>query len=222
VAGTVQLEGGVSVAIPLDLAERADVTVENERGGILHLDLSGWTGADFTGTVTGQGSISLDGDTFTALDFAQTDLELADPSAGLVLHVNTLEVQRAGQELVTFGQTANPFDLLLGAADDLRNDQGLDAEQLFARLSQRLLDLDRIHDDLLLGIGVLGSRSARLANAGARADEVALELAQRLSLVEDADLAEVATDLARSQQVLQIAQAAGAQVIQTTLLDFLR
>jgi flagellar hook-associated protein 3 FlgL len=136
--------------------------------------------------------------------------------------VNTLDIQRAGQELVTFGQTANPFDLLLGAADDLQNDQGLDAEQLFARLSQRLLDLDRVHDDLLLGIGVLGSRSARLANAGARADEVALELAQRLSLVEDADLAEVAIDLARSQQVLQIAQAAGAQVIQTTLLDFLR
>ncbi len=220
-AGTVQLEGGPVVTIPPPGAERADLVVRNELGGELHLDLSGWTGAGFSGTVRGEGSITLDGDTFAPLTFADSDFELADEALGIVLHVNTTGVRRAGQELVTFGDTLNPFDLLQGMAEDLRNDQGLESAQLFQRLSRRLEDLDRVHDDLLLGLGVLGSRSARLANAGARAGEVELELAQRLSLVEDADLAQVALDLARSEMILQVAQAAGAQVIQTSLLDFL-
>jgi flagellar hook-associated protein 3 FlgL len=105
--------------------------------------------------------------------------------------------------------------------DDLRNGQGLTTGELQERLAQRLEDLDRVHDDLLLGIGVLGSRSARLANANLRAGEVELELAGRLSNVEDADLSEAAIDLARSQMILQVAQAAGARVIQTSLLNFL-
>jgi flagellar hook-associated protein 3 FlgL len=85
----------------------------------------------------------------------------------------------------------------------------------------RLEDLERVHDDLLRGLGVLGSRAASLVAAGTRQEEVALELHGRLSRVEDADLAEAALDLARSDMVLQVAQAAGARVIQTSLLDFL-
>ncbi len=220
-AGTLQLEGGAAVTIPADPLERADVVLQNERGGELHLDLTGWTGADFDGTVTGQGSISFDGDTFSALSFSEGDLELSNHALGLVLHVNTTEVLRAGRELVTFGETVNAFDLVQGIVEDLHNDQGLDQPRLAARLSQRLEDLGRVHDDLLLGLGVLGSRSARLANALARAGEIELERSGDLSRVEDADLAAVALDLARSDQILQLAQAAGARLIQTTLLDFL-
>jgi len=220
-AGTLQLGDGAPVTLP-PAGERADVVVKNERGGELHLDLSAWNGLDFNDTITGQGSITLDGDTFTALDFLQTDLELADGNRGLVVHVDTTGVLRAGQELVAFGDTVNPFDLLQGVVEDLRNDAGLEPGDVIDRLSVRLRDLDRIHDDLLVGLGTLGSRAARLVNADERQGAIELELSKRLSEVEDADLSEAALDLARADMVLQVAQAAGARVIQTSLLDFLR
>ena len=219
-AGTVQLGNGPALTIP-GPGERADVVVRNEKGGELHLDFEGWSGAAFSGVVTGQGSVSLDGDTFTTLSFSETDLELSNQDLGQVVHLNAQQVRRAGSELVTFGDTTNPFDLLQGMAQDLRNEGGLDSEDLLNRLSTRLDDLDRVHDELLLGVGVLGARTARIASADTRQEDVGLELAGRISDIEDADLSAVAIDLARSQMILQVAQAAGARVIQTSLLNFL-
>jgi len=219
-AGTLQLAGGQPVEIP-PAGQRADVVVRNEQGGELHLDLEGWNGNDYTGTITGRGSISLDGQTFTALTFAETDLELADPTLGQVLHLDTTGVLRAGVELVSFGDTSNAFDLLQGVVEDLANEQGLDSAELNARLGNRLATLDRVHDDLLLGLGVLGARGARLASATTRQSDLALQLTGRLSEVEDADLSEVALEFTRSQTILELAQAAGARLIQTSLLQFL-
>ena len=218
-AGTLQLGNGPSVALT---AERADVVVRNEQGGELHLDLSAWNGQDFTGTVSGAGSVSLDGDTFAALSFAETDLELADGTLGQVVHLDTRGVLRAGRELVTFGDTANPFDLLQGVVDDLRNAQGLDSPELVQRLSGRLDTLDHVHDELLQGLGVLGARTARMAKADDRQGELELQLRGRLSDVEDADLAQAAIDLSRSQMILEVAQASGSRLLQTSLLNFLR
>jgi hypothetical protein len=39
--------------------------------------------------VTGHGSVSIDGDTFTSLAFTEGDLELSDGALGFVLHVDT-------------------------------------------------------------------------------------------------------------------------------------
>ena len=221
-AGTLKLGEGPAVTLPpAGSSERADVVAVDEFGAELHLDLSGWTGSSFSGSVSGAGSISLDGDEYSALTLTETDLELTDPTFGLVLHVDTTEVRRAGKELVTFGDTVNAFDLLQGIAEDLENADGLAADEVFERLSQRLVDLDRVHEDLLLGIGVLGSRSARLSTADARASNLDLELSKSLSDVEDVDLAEAALELARSDMILQVAQASGARLLQTSLLEFL-
>lgn len=219
-AGTIRLGGGPAVALPA-AGELGDVVVKNEKGGVVHLDLSAWNGLDVTDSVTGQGSISLDGTSFTTLDFTSTDLELRDATLGRVVHVDTRGIQRAGVELVTFGETGNAFDLLQGMVEDLRNGQALDGQELSARLGQRLTDLDRVHDDLLLGLGVVGARSARLASSGARQGEIELDLTARLSQVEDVDLSEAALELTRSQMLLEVAQAASARVLQTSLLNFL-
>lgn len=219
-AGTVQLGNGTPVAIPA-AGSRTNVTVRNEQGGELHLDLEGWNGASYTSTVRGNGSVSFDGQDFTSLDFTETDLELRNDALGQIVHIDTRSVLRAGHELVTFGDTANPFDVLQGVVDDLRNGQELDEAELFTRLSGRLESLDGIHDDLLVGIGVLGARSARLGSAEQRQGDLELQVRGRLSDVEDVDLAEAALDMTRSQMILELAQAAGARVLQTSMLNFL-
>ncbi len=222
VAGTIQLGSGPAVVLPAaGSAASADLVVRNERGGELHLDFSGYAGAAFTGTVLGNGSVSLDGSNYVALSFAETDLELSDPATGSVLHVDTTGVKRAGDELVTFGGRTNAFDVLAGIAEDLRNEDDLVQSELVSRLNERLSDLDRHAEDLLVGLGILGSRSQRLQVSDERATELQAELQGSLSDVRDADFAGVALDLARADHILQVAQAAGARLIQTSLLNFL-
>ncbi|MEW6073606.1 MAG: flagellar hook-associated protein FlgL [Planctomycetota bacterium] len=222
VAGTIQLGAGPAVQLPDPSdPDAARFVVENERGGKLYLDLSGFTGADYAGTVRGEGSISLDGSTFVPLTFTETDLELTNPATGSVLHVDASAVKRAGDELVTFGGTVNLFDLLQGIGDDLRNADGLEADELVARLEERMRELDRGQENLLVGLGVLGAKSQRLNSAAERSQGVQLQLEILLSNITDADYAEVALDLARSDLSLQVAQASGARLIQTSLLNFL-
>jgi len=222
VAGTIQLGDGPLMNLPSPTAPiSSEFIVTNEDGGELHLDLTGYDGTAYTGTVTGNGSISLDGTSFTALSFTETDLELRDDEAGIVLHVNTTGVRRAGEELVTFGGTTNVFDLMQGISDDLRSGGDLSQPEIVERLNQRLDELDRNHQNVLSGLGVLGSRSSRLQSSDGRALDVEVLLQSQLSDVADADLAEVAIDLARSDMILQLAQASGARLIQTTLLNFL-
>ncbi len=221
-AGTVQLGNGVVRNIPLPGdPDLADFTIANELGGELHLDFTGFTGADFNGTVTGNGSISLDGTNFTAIDFSETDLELKNDATGSVLHVDTTAVGRAGKETVTFGGSLNLFDALQGVVEDLRNADGLDQQELVNRLNVRLEELDRGGANLRVGLGVLGARSARLQSADARLQGVDLQLNGLLSETRDADLSEAVLDLMQAEQTLQLAQATGVRLIQTTLLNFL-
>ena len=218
-AGTIQLGDGPVRELPTNGS--TDFVLQNGLGGELHLDLSGWNGADFTGTVSGQGSIRLAGGTFAPIDFTETDLELSDPTTGTVLHVDTTTVGRAGSELVTFEGALGVFDLFHGIAEDLRNEQGLSSPELTRRLEQRLEDLDQAHEDILLSAGLLGSRSRRLETAsdGLSAGELALEGIR--STIEDADLAETALEMAKADMALQLAQSSGARLLQNSLLNFL-
>jgi flagellar hook-associated protein 3 FlgL len=222
-AGTIRLGDGPERALPDPASpEAALFVVANEKGGELHLDVSGWTGADYGGTVTGAGSISLDGTTFTALTFTETDLELKNAATGNVVHVDTTGVLRAGQEVVSFGGASNVFDTLAGIADDLRNADGLAQGEMLGRLDLRLGELDRNAENVRLGLGVLGSRSARAQAAQTRLHGLDLQLNGLLSETRDADLAEAVTTMMRAEQTLQIAQATGVRLIQTSLLNFLR
>lgn len=221
-AGTVRLGDGPAKALPdAGAGDLTDFVVENGAGGTLHLDFSGFTGADFAGDVGGQGSISIDGEAFTAIDFDETDLTLENPDSGSIVHVDTTAVAAAGEELVTFTGTLNLFDLMQGIEEDLLNEVGLSGGALTSRLEARLSELDRGHETLVVSTSVLGARSQRLSVSGFRARDLAVRLEGLLSSERDADIAEVALELARTDATLQLAQAAGSRLIQTSLLNFL-
>lgn len=221
-AGTVQLGSGPAVAIPDPASPAyADLVVENEAGGALHLDLTGFSGAGYSGTVTGAGSISLDGSTFHSLTFTETDLELHDAATDTVLHVDATAVRRAGRELVSFGGTVNVFDVVQGVVEDLENAAGLDVSEVQRRLSLRLEELDRNLGNVHVGLSVLGSWSQRLIGSEQRVGALDLQLQSAMSRVVDVDIAEVALDLARADRNLQAAQAAGVRLIQQSLLNYL-
>lgn len=222
-AGTIQLGDGPVSNLPVPgSAAAANFKLETSQGATLHLDLSGFTGGDFLGSVQATGSISLNGGPFTAIDPDEQNLRLEDSLRGQVLHLDLGGVGRAGRELVQFAGAIDLFDVLAGLADDFRNADGLTQAELLGRVDQRLGELDRHHGNVLSNLGVLGARSARMGATAQRFQAVGLQLSSLISERRDADYTEVVLEMSRAENTLQLAQATGVRLIQRSLLDFLR
>ncbi len=223
VAGTVQLDGGPIVTLPAAGSPAlADVVVQDAHGAELHLDFSAYVGGSSSDAVQGAGSISIDGVQFTALDFAQTDLQLIHASSGSVVHVDTTAVHSAGVELVTFEGAVNAFDVLGALADDLDNLDDLALDDVLERLGVWMGELDRNHANILGGATQLGSRSAGATAAAERLLDSQTWMQTSLSKIEDADYADVVLEMTRAEQTLQLTQATSVRLLQNSLLEFLR
>jgi flagellar hook-associated protein 3 FlgL len=89
-------------------------------------------------------------------------------------------------------------------------------------LSGDLAELDVAIDRLLGAAASVGARSARMEAAGQVNTDLQLTLASQLVDVEDIDLARTIMELNQSEVGYKAALQATAQVIQPTLVDFLR
>ncbi|HKG04272.1 MAG TPA: flagellar hook-associated protein FlgL [Conexibacter sp.] len=119
------------------------------------------------------------------------------------------------------GQAARD-DKLLNAlrdiSDHLRGGTAADADAL------RGADLQRLDAnlDVLNGIRAdVGARTNRLEIASSRLSGLALNSTKLLSDVEDADMAQTITQYTTQQAAYSAALKAGANIVQTSLLDFL-
>ncbi len=220
VEGTIALGNGIPVALPDPL--EADFVLKNAQGAEVHLDLTGYTGGPVTSTLTGSGSVSLDGINFIGFNGTETDLQLLNSANDSVLHVDLSTVKRAGTELVQFGGTVDTFAVIEGIVSDLRNDSGLNAGEVTKRLNLRLTELDRNHSNLLESLGKLGGSAQRMVLTESQTQELDVNLRGLLSDVEDADFSELILDLTRTEQTLELAQLSGTRLLQTSLLNFLR
>lgn len=223
VAGTVQLGSGPVLSIPTAVdPDLSNFVVTDERGAELHLNFSAYTGTDSSVTLTGQGSISIDGSNWQAIDPLATDFELSDPTTGTILHLNTTAIRRAEVELYSFEGGVNSFDVLQGMVEDLENIHGLSSSELQDRLSSRLVELDRNFANVQSALGTLGARAQRLDSGAERLAEFEVTIQGMVSDREDADLTSVVLEMNKAQQTLEVAQASGSRLLQTTLLDYLR
>jgi flagellar hook-associated protein 3 FlgL len=87
------------------------------------------------------------------------------------------------------------------------------------------VELDRLDDraaTIRNGLSTVGARSNQLERMRQAADDMAINVSKSLSDVEDIDLPQTITDLQLQQTAYQAALAAGARVVQPSLIDFLR
>ena len=223
VANTVTLDGGVPQVLPLaGDPDFNDFVVKNAKGAEVHLDFSGFDGTSSTSTLNGAGSVSLNGNPYVALTFAETDLELIDPETNTVLHIDTTRVSRSGEEAVSFTGATDIFSVLAEAANDLRNNEGLDAGDVIDRVQLRFGELERNYDQILKGLGTLGAHTERLISSGDRLESLSLNVESLLSQIEDTDITQVVLEMTKAEQTLQVAQATGSRLIQNSLLNYLR
>jgi flagellar hook-associated protein 3 FlgL len=136
------------------------------------------------------------------------------PLTRRVSDVETIRVDLTGPE--AFGDPATGKDLFSVVNSVVANvgDTTL--------LSDDLKDLDDVINGMLAAAADVGTRSARMQTADTVNQSQALNLKTQLSATEDIDLPKTIMELQMQQTGYQAALQATAQVIQPTLLDFLR
>jgi flagellar hook-associated protein 3 FlgL len=130
----------------------------------------------------------------------------------------TLAVNVRGDEVLggTPGASGNMLGVLRDVATHLRagDTQSLGNDDIKA--------LDGQIDNLLAVHARVGAGMNRLETASSRLAQIEESATSMLSNTEDADMAKVLTDYSTQQAVYQSALQAGARIVQTSLLDFLR
>ena len=125
----------------------------------------------------------------------------------------TLTVNETGGEVFMTG--SNIFDTLRDLINGLENDDT-------AAISNQLTPLDNGLSQVLGARAETGARLNRLETTENYFANFKLNVSQRLSGVEDTDIAQATTDLVTLQAGYQAALASAASVIQPSLLDFLK
>jgi flagellar hook-associated protein 3 FlgL len=134
----------------------------------------------------------------------------------------SVQVNVIGQTLLGNGQGAADgklLDVLRDISQDLKT--GTVASMNTLRTTD-LKALDTNLDALSQARATVGATTNRLESADSRLQEVEESLTKLLSDVEDADMAKTYVDFSMQQSVYQSALRAGANIVQQSLLDFLR
>jgi flagellar hook-associated protein 3 FlgL len=130
----------------------------------------------------------------------------------------TLAVNVRGDEVLggTPGASGNMLGVLRDIAAHLR------AGDTQSLANGDLKALDGQIDNVLAVHARVGAGMNRLDTASSRLAQIEESATSMLSNTEDADMAKVLTDFSTQQAVYQSALQAGARIVQTSLLDFLR
>jgi flagellar hook-associated protein 3 FlgL len=147
-----------------------------------------------------------------------------DPVAREIGPGVSVQVNIIGESIFGNGQAPPPgddrlLDVLRDIADHLRGNTPADLHTLRNGDLQRL---DANFDELSRIRATVGAVTSRLEAAEGSLGEVEETSIKLLSDVEDADMAKVLLDYSTQQAVYQSALKAGANVLQASLLDFLR
>jgi flagellar hook-associated protein 3 FlgL len=122
-----------------------------------------------------------------------------------------------GKSVIGDGTTAGS---LLATLRKISTD--LKANNSSALQSGDLATLDTALDGLTSTRATVGARTNRLDSALSRLQQIEQTTTGLLSTTEDADMAKTLVDFSQQQAVYQAALKSGAQVIQLSLMDFLR
>jgi len=133
-------------------------------------------------------------------------------------HGREISITATGQE--AFVDTG-AFASLINLRDTLRNTGGLDDASLTTAIQSASAGLDTARQSVLGLSGVLGGRQSRLESIIERYDTAVTETKSLISQIEDADVAEVYTELTSQQAVYNALLSASGQFFQRSLFDYL-
>jgi flagellar hook-associated protein 3 FlgL len=168
----------------------------------------------FSGTATTTKPYAVGGSDAYAGDSGTVAREIGP---GVSVTVNTI-----GQSILGDGQAANDGKLLDNLRDIAQHMRGGTTADANTLRTADLQALDANMAALTQARATVGATTNRLEAADSRLAQVEESTIKLLSNVEDADMAKTLIDFSMQQNVYQSALRAGSNIIQQSLLDFLR
>jgi flagellar hook-associated protein 3 FlgL len=212
-------------------ARRAPEFILGNTNAAVGSGTSSVTGATWL-TVT-QGSdarhflLSIDGGTTT------TEVDLDDPPAdvsnvavtnsqGQVLYVNATGITSTGTDLVSVKGTFDAFQTLITIRDLLKNTHSLSETQLTEVLPKTIAWVTETNELVIQSEISVGSRTSFLESLRESLQNIQANTQDESTLLEQTDIAQVATDLSRRQTLYQMSLNVAAKLLSVSLLDYLK
>ena len=217
----IRLDDGVEQ----DYAAEVDLELTNSAGDTVYVDVSNLTLPAGTETVsiTATARLSIDGGTTTTLvtGFGM-DETVVDSATGRVLSVDASGLMRVGDEPVRVA--ADSYDLfgtVISLCDLMTNRHDLPEDQQLDLLSEAVGWLDGAMAGLSQHMTAVGGRLQAMDNLGGSLEGLRGNTDTETASLADADIIEVATELARTQTLYEMTLATAGRLLNLSLLDFI-
>ncbi len=205
-------------------------------------------GATTTGVVAGSGTSSVRGDTWlTVTDLGGGDYELSidggastvtgnvgDEGAenvavvssitGQVLYVDVTGMTGSGTEPIRAPGTYDIFNILINARDLLNDEQGLlagDRAQWNSMVNSTIESMQGAQERLTHAFPRVGGRIGTLLTLKNSIEDMKFNADEEISRLQDADITQVAVDLARHEVLYQMSLSVAARMFSLSLMDFI-
>lgn len=219
-SGTIMFNGGTQIAWT---RSDTDLQVIDDFGRVIHVDMSA-IAPGFNGSVDfeSSGTLSVDGgQTTVAIDYSASQTA-TDSTTGKQVHIDTREIDRAGDDFLDFTNTADVFQMLFELKEDLRNNRGLDNQSRAAAIDRRVGELNRMSDHLLQVMGQQSASLQILDELEIRVQDLQLEVETQMNGLLATNIPEAVLRMKNDQSLLEYTYAVTAQIASVTLIDFLR
>ncbi len=217
-AGTIRLNAGPAVAF----AGESDLKLLDENGDTAYVDVSGYTpGWDGSFTITSGGSVSLNDAAPQAIDLAETNQRFTD-SDGRVLYIDSTKFQRVGQDAIRVPGTYDLFGSLIHIRDVLQNTHGMSEQDRSDLLTGAIDSLEEVSNGIAQSMTVVGGRLQAADRLKSTVTALKDRASSEVANLENADLAQLAIDLSRTQTLYQATLAVASRILSLSLLDYIR
>ncbi len=226
VAGTIQLDDGVLINFN---GTETNLKLTNAAGNVVHVDTTGWSSASGDFTITGNGNFSIDeGATTVAIDFAQQNQAVVDSATNRVLYVDSRNIVRVGVEPVRVPGTYDLFGTLINVRDVLSNTHNLSKKEQGELIGEAMESVQEVVNGLIHAQTSTGAQQYAMgmlhdvdSGIGGALDSFKQALDDQAATLEQADLLQLAIDLARTQTLYEMTLVTASRLLSLSLLDFI-
>lgn len=170
----------------------------------------------------GNYQLSIDGGkSWVSATGSETNIPVIHSETGEVLYVDTTGITQTGTEPIRVTGSYDLFNVLIGARDLLNNTEGLPEDQILTMLLDTVKDVQEVETKIVRGLPIVGGRIQTLTNLRDSIDEMKMNTDDEISRLSDADVTQVAIDLARYEVLYEMSLNVAAKMFSMSLLNFL-
>jgi len=136
--------------------------------------------------------------------------------------VDASNITSEGKEPVRADGTFDMFNILISARDLLNNAEGLSESQITEMIAGTVTLMQNVEEKVVRAFPIVGGRVQTLTSLRDSIDEMKLNTDEEISRLYDADVTQVAIDLARYSVLYEMSLNVASKMFRMSLLDFLR